>query len=165
MSVRIRRASPLDAAGVSSILAAIAQERVHSAIDKPWSVEQERAYLESLSAREAFHVAEDSDEGLVGFQSLDRWSTSLESMAHVGQVGTFVLRKWRGNGLGRLLWRRTLAFARDHGYEKLVIQVRASNEVALTFYKQLGFGQCGRLRRQVKIDGREDDEILMELFL
>ena len=29
----------------------------------------------------------------------------------------------------------------------------------------LGFQDCGRLSRQVVIDGIEDDEVLMELFI
>ena len=36
---------------------------------------------------------------------------------------------------------------------------------AQAFYKRLGFVECGRLRAQVMIDGVEDDEIVMELFL
>ena len=50
-------------------------------------------------------------------------------------------------------------------YTKLVVQVRGTNVHAQTFYRRLGFAECGRLSRQVLIDGREDDEILMELFL
>ena len=85
-------------------------------------------------------------------------------MAHVGQVGTFLLPEWRGQGVGRKLWRATEAFARQAGYRKLVIQVRASNRAAQAFYQSLGFQQCGRLTRQVIIDGVEDDEVLMEYF-
>ena len=85
-------------------------------------------------------------------------------MAHVGQIGTFMLPAWRGRGVGRLLWAATLAFARAAGYRKLVIQVRASNSAAQTFYRGLGFQDCGRLSRQVVIDGVEDDEVLMELL-
>jgi ribosomal protein S18 acetylase RimI-like enzyme len=59
----------------------------------------------------------------------------------------------------------TLEFARSAGYEKLVIFVRASNGDAQKFYASLGFRQCGRLARQVKIAGEYDDEILMELSL
>jgi hypothetical protein len=33
------------------------------------------------------------------------------------------------------------------------------------FYTKLGFVECGRLSRQVVVDGREDDEVLMECFL
>jgi ribosomal protein S18 acetylase RimI-like enzyme len=164
-SLKIRRASPEDATGIAAVLETIAAERIHSAIDRAWTIEEERHYLESLSPREALHVAVDAVRGTVGFQSLDLWSPLLTSMAHVGQVGTFLLPERRGRGVGRQLWSATELFARDAGYRKLVIQVRASNTSALAFYLRLGFQECGRLTRQVMIDGVEDDEVLMEFFM
>jgi ribosomal protein S18 acetylase RimI-like enzyme len=86
-------------------------------------------------------------------------------MAHIGQVGTLLLPEWRGQGVGRRLWSVTESFARQAGYLKLAIQVRASNTAAQAFYRSLGFHECGRLGRQVIIDGFEDDEILLEFFL
>ena len=162
-SVQVRKAVPPDAAGIVAVLETVASERIYSAIDQVWTVEHETRYLESLGPREALHVALDAANGIVGFQSLDLWS-ALSSMAHVGQVGTFLLPAWRGAGLGRQLWRATEAFARDAGYLKLAIQVRATNTVGLAFYRKLGFLECGRLTRQVIIDGAEDDEVLMEYF-
>jgi ribosomal protein S18 acetylase RimI-like enzyme len=58
-----------------------------------------------------------------------------------------------------------MAFASEAGYRKLAIQVRGSNAAAQEFYRRLGFQDCGRLSRQVIIDGIEDDEVLMELFI
>ena len=147
------------------MLEVVAAERIHSAIDRPWTAEEERRYVESRSAREAIHVAVDDAHGVVGLQTLDLWAPSLTSMAHVGQVGTFLLPEWRRQGLGRRLWSATTAFAADAGYRKLVIQVRASNAAAQAFYRGLGFQACGRLSRQVVIDGIEDDEVLMEAFI
>jgi ribosomal protein S18 acetylase RimI-like enzyme len=163
-AVTIRRATPSDAPGIAAVLEVIASERIHSAIDRAWSVEEERRYIESLSAREAIHVAVDQENHIVGLQVLDRWSPVLGSMAHVGQIGTFILPSWRGRGLGRALWGTTLASAREAGYRKLVIQVRGSNTAAQAFYRGLGFRNCGCLSRQVVIDGMEDDEVLMELL-
>jgi RimJ/RimL family protein N-acetyltransferase len=40
--------------------------------------------------------------------------------------------------------------------------VRASNTAA-QLYSRLGFQHCGRLKRHVIIDGREDDEILINV--
>jgi ribosomal protein S18 acetylase RimI-like enzyme len=162
--LRIRRAVPDDAAAIVSVLAIVAAERVHSAIDRAWTVEQERSYLESLSPREVIHVATTERSEIVGLQVLDRWST-LESMAHVGHIGTFLLPVQRGRGIGHQLWAATASFAREAGYRKLVIQVRATNTLAQGFYRGLGFRACGRLTRQVVIDGIEDDEVLMELFV
>ncbi len=143
----------------------VAAERVYSAIDRAWSLDEQRQYLASLSPREAIHVAVEASQRIVGFQSLDLWSPLLHSMAHVGQVGTFLLPEWRGQGLGRQLWSGTESFARDAGYRKLVIQVRASNTGAQAFYRRLGFRECGRLTQQVIIDDVDDDEVLMELFV
>jgi ribosomal protein S18 acetylase RimI-like enzyme len=161
----IRRAVPADAAGIAAVIGIIAAERIHSAIDRPWTVEEERRYLESLSPREAIHVAVDDVQGIVGLQILDLWSPVLASMAHVGQIGTFILPEWRGRGVGRRLWSTTMAFARGAGYLKFVIQVRGTNTAAQAFYRRLGFHDCGRLSRQVVMDGVADDEVLMELLL
>jgi GNAT superfamily N-acetyltransferase len=163
--LEIRRATPLDAAGIVAVLEVVASERVHSAIEEVWSVEQEARYLESLTPREAFHVAVDGAAGIVGLQCIEMWSAMLTSMSHVGQVGTFLLPEWRGRGVGRQLWTVTREFAKETGYRKLAIQVRGSNAAAQAFYRGLGFQECGRLTRQVVIDGIEDDEVLMELFL
>jgi L-amino acid N-acyltransferase YncA len=162
---RIRKASVADVGGIVNVLQTVASERVHSAIEQPWPVEQQRKYLESLSAREAFHVAADASGEVVGYQSLDLWSPLLSSMLHVGQLGTFLLPEWRRRGVGHALFDASRSFARSSGYRKLVIHVRGSNIPAQMFYQQLGFVQCGRLARQVVVDGQEDDEILMELFL
>lgn len=161
----IRRASTADAVGISKVLEAVVSERVHSAIDRAWTEEEQRTYLASLSDREAFHVAMAESGEIVGYQSLDLYSTVLRSMAHVGQLGTFVLPRWRGHGIGEALFAATRQFAVAAGYRKLVIQVRGSNVSAQQYYKRLGFTGCGRLRSQLVIDGVIDDEVVMELFL
>jgi ribosomal protein S18 acetylase RimI-like enzyme len=154
-----------DAEGILSVLRIVAAERVFSAIDRPWAIEQERIYLRSLSPREATHVAVVDSGAIIGFQNLDLWASIVNSMSHVGQIGTFLLPEWRRRGVGNALFKVTQAFARDAGYSKFVIQVRASNVSAQAFYRALGFRECGRFARQVRIDGHEDDEIMMEYFL
>jgi ribosomal protein S18 acetylase RimI-like enzyme len=161
----VRRATADDAPDIAAVLRTVAAERVHSAIDEAWSVDEQRRYLAGLSPRDAFHVAATGGGDVVGYQSLDRYSTCLGSMAHVGQLGTFVLPAWRGRGVGRALFAETARFAARAGYRKFVINVRASNASAQAFYRGLGFAECGRLRAQVVIDGREDDEVMMEFFL
>jgi RimJ/RimL family protein N-acetyltransferase len=164
-TLRIRRAAQGDAAALVRILTGIAAEGKFTAITEPWPEETQRRYLESLSAREAVHVAVDESGEVIGYQTLDLWAPTIESMGHVGQVGTFLAPDWRRRGVGQALFRTTLDFARDRGYGKFVIQVRASNAGAQGFYARLGFRECGRLTSQVRIDGREEDELLMEHFL
>ena len=164
VTVIIKPASPSDIPGIVRVMETIAAERVHSAIETAWTVDEHAHYLASLSPRETIHVAVDSASGIVGLQTMDRWSP-MGSMAHVGQVGTFLLPAWRGRGIGRQLWNATRSFARAADYRKVVIQVRGSNLNAQAFYRTLGFEACGRLTRQVLIDGVEDDEVVMECFV
>jgi ribosomal protein S18 acetylase RimI-like enzyme len=165
MAFTIRRATAADAEGIMAIVQIIAGERIYSAIDQPWTVEQESSYLRSLSPREATHIAVTESGQIIGFQTLDLWASVVHSMKHVGQLGTFLLPEWRRRGVGNALFRVTETFARDSDYRKFVIQVRASNPSARAFYQGLGFTECGRLTRQVVIDGQEDDEIILECFL
>jgi RimJ/RimL family protein N-acetyltransferase len=165
MTFSIRFATPDDGGGTSDLLQVIVAERIHSAIDRAWTADEQRAYIASLSDREALTVAVDDGGRIIGSQSLEQYSNSLPSMSHVAQLGTFVHPEWRGRGVGRALFAATRQFAVTVGFRKIVIQVRASNNHAQAFYRRLDFVECGRLRKQVLIDGLEDDEILMECFL
>jgi RimJ/RimL family protein N-acetyltransferase len=165
VSFDVRSATPDDdAPGISALMRVIVAERIHSAIDRAWTVEEERKYLESLGPREVVHVAVDRSGEIIGCQNLGT-SSGMASMSHVAELGTFVLPAWRGRGVGRALFEATARFARAAGFRKVVIHVRGSNLAAQAFYARLGFVQCGRLRAHVVLDGREDDEVLMETFL
>lgn len=164
MEILIRKAEVEDAKEISAIWTVICAERVFSAISKPFSLEQEREYISSLSEREGIFVAV-VDNKIVGFQSLDKWAKYSNTFDHVGVIGTFILPNWRSKTIGKQLTQYLFKYAKKYDYEKLVIYVRASNSGALTFYKNLGFIQKGVLTRQVKIDDQYDDEIFMEFFL
>ncbi len=164
MNITIRKATVQDAEGISKIWEIICSERGHSAVSKPFTITQERAYISSLSEDEAMFVAKISDR-IMGFQSIDKWEKYTDSFDHVGVLGTFIIPKYRSKKVGILLSEHTFKFAREHGYEKLVIYVRANNLGAQGFYKKLGFVEKGRLSKQVKIDNQYFDEVFMELFL
>jgi ribosomal protein S18 acetylase RimI-like enzyme len=164
MEIGIRRATPNDAEALSVIWEVVCEERVYTAVDRPFTPQQERDYIASLSEREGIFVAEVDGE-VVGFQSLDLWAKYSGAFDHVGTMGTIILPHWRRRGIGRRLAEHTLEYARAHGYEKVVIYVRAGNAGARAFYRGLGFVRKGVLERQVRIDGEYEDEVFMELFL
>ena len=83
----------------------------------------------------------------------------------LGLLGHLSFPKWRGKKISSQLADYTFEFARKNGYEKLIIYVRSGNKNAQAFYKNLGFVPKGVLTRQVKIDGKYEDEIFMELYL
>jgi ribosomal protein S18 acetylase RimI-like enzyme len=164
MQVAIRRATPDDAEAISAIWEIVCAERIYTAVNHPFTPQQERDYIASLSDREGIFVAQ-VEGRIVGFQALDLWAKYTDSFDHVGTMGTIVLPEWRRKGIARRLAAYTLDFARANGYEKVIIYVRAGNVNAQAFYRGLGFVAKGVLSRQVKIDGQYEDEVFMELFL
>jgi L-amino acid N-acyltransferase YncA len=107
-TVIIRRGTTDDASSIVAVWQAIVAEKSYSAIERPFTLGQEREYLKSLSAREGVFLAETAERQVVGFQSLDQWTKLFHSMDHVGQLGTFVVREWRRHGIGKQLAAQTL---------------------------------------------------------
>jgi phosphinothricin acetyltransferase len=101
----------------------------------------------------------------VGLQSVDLLVSFAASMRHVGTIGTWLRPEARGSGLGRRMARHSVAFAREQGYEKFVIQMLASNARARRFYEGLGFREIGVARRHVRLGDELHDEVYMEVQL
>ena len=97
------------------VLAAVAAERVHSAVDRAW-----RDFPRPLNRDEVSRISFGPQRRL----SLERLATE--------------------NSLSRC---------------------EAPTRVRRRSYRGIGFRECGRLTRQVVLDGKEDDEVLMELFV
>ena len=162
--VTIRRATVDDAAGVLHVLNTIVRERRLTALDRVLTLEEEREFLQRRGPRDAIFVAE-WDGRIISFQGIDPFMPDIASMAHVAQMGTYVLPTYRGQGIGRRLFEASCEFAHRHGYEKIVIYVRAGNREVQSFYQRMGFQHCGRLRRQTRVGDEYEDEILFEHFL
>ncbi len=164
MQIDILKATLKDAKSISGIWKVICGERIYTAVNRPFTPEEVQSYIQSLSNREGIFMAIINDS-IIGFQSLDLWAKYTDSFDHVGTIGTFVLPEWRNKKVGYKLAESTFEFARSNEFEKLVIYVRSGNKKAQAFYKNLGFIPKGVLTNHVKIDGKYEDEIFMELFL
>jgi RimJ/RimL family protein N-acetyltransferase len=165
MSVEIRKATVDDARSVAAVMNAVIGEGKYTIFDKPFSDDEERAFIASLGSRSALYVAE-LDGEIVGVQAIDRFfEFHNDSVQHVATIGTWLRADARGRGIGKLLSKESLGFAREHGYLKIVIHVLADNEDALRFYRSLGFQDIGVARNHVKLSGAFHDEIYLEMSL
>ena len=166
MDVIIRNARPDDAAGIVEMWNPIIEEGKYTVFDQPFTVEAEKAYIESLNERDIFIVAERVLDGhIVGFQSMSPFPNVGMAMAHVGTCGTFVDQGTRRQGIASKLFAQLFAEAKQKGYEKIFTYVRADNETALAVYQSQGFRIVGRAERQAKIQGQYVDEIIIEKML
>ena len=162
----IRKATPDDAEAVASVLNTVILEEEHTALTHPFTVEEERAFIEGLSDRSALFVAE-VDGRVAGIQSIepDASARYTDSMRHVATVGTWVHARFRGRRIGRLLAGASFAFAQVKDYSKIAIQVLADNQRALRFYGSLGFERVGVAQGHVRLKGRFRDVVYLEKFL
>jgi ribosomal-protein-alanine N-acetyltransferase len=84
--------------------------------------------------------------------------------AHVLNVCT--APEAQGQGHGRRLLRSLLAAARNRGAQRVFLEVRPSNAIAIALYDSEGFNEIGRRPRYYPAKGGREDAIVMakELF-
>lgn len=152
------------AEGIAAVLNSVVREGGHTVIDRTFTPDQERGFLRGLPARSRLALAK-LGSIVVGFQVMEPYATYTAAMDHVASLGTYVVAPVRGRGIGRGLLARTSAAARELGYTKFVIMVRADNLAAQAFYERAGFRVGGHLAAQARLDGRDVDEIIYELFI
>jgi len=163
--VGIRRATPNDAAGVAAVLNGVIAGGRHSLLDTPFTVAEERAYIEALPERSFVHVAEAADE-ILGFQTVIPWNTfATRELDHVATMGTYVDQRHRRRGVGAALAAASFAAALEMGYEKIFTDLRADNLDSLGYHLALGFTIVGAARRHARVAGRDIDVIFIERFL
>lgn len=163
LNLTIRTATPEDAQGIIDILNPIIEDGRFTVLTTPFSLEEERAFLENFPARGFVHVAQRPSDGIiVGFQSLEPFAAYTNAFDHVATIGTYVDLAQRRQGIASQLFTATFKLAREMGYEKLFTYVRGDNPGALKTYLSHGFQVVGTAERQAKINGRYIDEIIIE---
>ena len=135
MKVTVRDVQPEDAESIVHILNPIIETGSYTVFDRPFTVDEERRYIETLPPRAIFHVAvSTADDLVVGFQSLEPFAAYTHAFDHVGVPGTYVSMTRHRQGVARTLFAATFAAARRKGYEKLFTCIRSDNPVALAVY-------------------------------
>lgn len=166
MDLSVREVRPDDAQSIVGILNPIIETLAFTAFDTPLTVEAERKYISEFPERGVFVVGvRQSDQQVVGFQSMEPFATYTRAFDHVGVLGTYVDRNCWRQGIAKRLFEVTLQTALRKGYEKIFTFVRADNPTGLITYLRQGFRIVGTAQRQAKINGRYVDEIIIERLL
>lgn len=166
MKLLIRPAHPEDAAAIVAIFNPIIESGKYTVFDTPFTAEAEREYISNFPARGVFHVAvRQTDNKIVGFQSLEPFATYTHAFDHVGVIGTYVDLAERRQGIAGQLFAATFEAAKQKSYEKLFTFIRADNPAALATYQRQGFQTIGMAHRQAKINDNYVDELMVEKFL
>ena len=162
----VRRASPSDAHALVELAESVGREDGRWILGTgPWrSVADERRYLRTIQGHPdaAVFVAEDGDR-IVGRLSLAR--DPHPASRHVADLGLMVAASHRRQGVGTMLLRQAVDWAREAQIRKLELHVFPWNEPALALYGSFGFEREGYRRRHYERGGELVDAVLMAYFL
>lgn len=117
---------------------------------QPWTLDEVK---QSFALPVCYGFILEADGNIVGYVC----GSSLFEDAELMRIA--VLPKCRGLGYGRLLLERFLEGAVMRGAERMFLEVRASNEVAIRLYTKCGF-QKNRLRKRYYPNGEDAIEML-----
>ncbi len=122
---------------------------------RPWS---RQALAEELENPTAFFLAaEDDAEELLGYAGMH----VVCGEGYIDNVAVFPQARRRG--VGRLLVQSLVQWLREHEGVFLTLEVRPSNEPAISLYGSLGFEEVGRRPRFYECP--TEDALLMTLYL
>jgi RimJ/RimL family protein N-acetyltransferase len=163
MTIEIRRCRLEDAASFSEAVTEVATEERYLASVEGFSVDQTKAYLQMAMTGPACQVVAVDGEKVVG--ACDIKPHESKGFTHVGRLGMYVRKQWRGQGIGKRLLAACLSLAREAGLEKVELQVFADNTPAIRLYESAGFRREGLKARGRKWRDRYQDVVLMALWL
>lgn len=140
----------------------VARERRYLAMLDAPPLEKSRAFVLEQILANAPHFIAVAEGAVVGW--CDVIAKPRETLAHSGTLGMGVRAAHRGGGIGKALMQTTLHAARERGFTRVELTVRADNLRAKGLYEACGFGVEGLCRNHMRIDGRYYDSYLMALL-
>lgn len=145
MTLIVRRVSRDDAAELAELINAIIAIGGTTAYEEPFDEAAIDAAYISLRELVSCFVAEAGGK-IVGFQGLMRSFDADDPLPDGwATIGTFARVGQTQGGIGRALFEKTLAAAREAGINVIDATIRADNTGGLAFYTRLGFADYDRL--------------------
>ncbi len=120
----------------------------------PWTLEH---FREELCSPHGFPLVAEADRGGVAGYLCPSLILDEGEILDVAVSGDF-----RGKGIGRLLVASTLEFFREQGVMRVFLEVRVSNQAAISLYRSLGFREAGCRKRYYE---NGEDALLMDFII
>jgi len=160
----IREVNLDDAVQLVDIQLSIAEENLYM-VSEPdefhltATEERQRIQMNMENSRDIQLVAE-IERNIVGFAVIR--NETKKRKVHIGALGIFIQKEWRGAGVGGALMNAILELVKNNPLiHKIGLAVFANNESAIRLYKKLGFVEEGRRVREIRFNDEYVDEILM----
>ena len=156
--INVRPAIALDAPSMARLLNPIIEDGSTTAITTKVTGDILVSWMSDKYDRDAWHVAVNDSEEVVGFQWIAQGGDYLPPEA--AEIATFVQIGQTGLGIGSKLFDATKQAAKDLGYAWINANIRADNEGGLIYYQSRGFQDYGRIEGYEMANGQKVDKIL-----
>jgi ribosomal protein S18 acetylase RimI-like enzyme len=109
-----------------------------------------------------FALSHDKPLGMIGYIINNRLKT--QHIAHI--FGVYVQKEYRCQGIGRTLIERAIDNIRKNTYvSKISLTVNPLQKAAVKLYKKYGFKLAGILKKEMKVDDKFYNVLVMEKLL
>lgn len=125
-----------------------------SIFSKPWS---EKSFRDALASEDNIYLAEIQEGKVVGYCGI--W-TSFDTADLCNMA---VLPECRRKGIADRLLEEAVSIAGEKAVERIVLEVRESNEAAIRLYQKHNFRKIGVRRGYYTVP--KEDAVLMECIL
>ncbi|SHH59389.1 GNAT family N-acetyltransferase [Marivita hallyeonensis] len=141
--IAVRRAGILDAREMAELLNAIIRKGGTTAFVTEIDRDTILGWFAKVPNRSVWHVAEDADGVILGFQSIE---PHPDLPPDACDIATFVKLGQTGLGIGSKLFEASQQAAIGLGYAWINATIRADNTGGLTYYQSRGFEDYARHR-------------------
>ena len=168
MPVLVRTAQGADAANLLLHVEACDRESTFLSREPGESVatlEEERSLIRRYEeASNSLFLLVEQEGKLVGTLTYTGWR--WKRMRHTGRFGMSIRKSHWNRGIGGSLLDTMITWARGNGItRKIGLEVQHVNARAIALYRNRGFVEEGRLRREMRIDDQWIDILQMGLWL
>jgi L-amino acid N-acyltransferase YncA len=163
INIIIRKAIPEDLPSIIEIYNQGVKDGTANSDLNSFTSEEKRAWFESHTPKYPIWVAESNKE-VVGWTNLSPYENK-ECFHKSASISTYVLKKYRGHGIGSKLRAHLIQKAKELGFHTLVNRVFASNTSSIQLAKKFKFKLVGRMRDLVHRDNSYEDCVFFQLML
>jgi len=159
--VTLRPARPDDAAAIIAVVRSSSEERSYVLMEiYGKDAATQRAYIEGLDrARNLFLVAT-VDGAVIGLLAL--LEADLCGGAEPGlAAGVHIVRDWRGHGIGSVMLRYALRWAKEKGCHRVEADIFTTNKRSLHLFRKAGFHEEPCRARTLQAGARQISEVVL----
>ena len=166
--ITIRTAEPKDTSGINTAMKSVIMEKVYTIYEIDEYRETNKSRLKQIKKyRKAIgkiFIIVLFKNKVVGFVTFNNGDT--RKTMHTGFLSIFLTKNYRGMGLGKEIMKILIKWGRDNKIiRKMSLAVFSSNKIAISLYKKIGFRIEGLCPKDLRINGRYYDSVLMYKFV